>query len=64
MGEDVLEAWMNKNIWVSYSATLAIATRDSEGTIRAPSALRARTTAAEALARPSNDRFEIPSSWS
>ena len=45
---------------MSYSAMLAIATRESEGTIREPFAVRERMTAAEG-SRPSKDKFEIPS---
>lgn len=45
-----------------YSAMFAIATRENEGTIRAPSAVREKATAAERLVRPSKETFSSSSS--
>ena len=45
-----------------YSAMFAIATRENEGTIRAPSAVREKATAAERLVRPSKEMFSSSSS--
>ena len=49
---------------MAYSAMFAIATREYEGTIRAPSAVREKATAAERLVRPSKEIFSSSSSSS
>lgn len=58
----VRRGFAGKEEWMSYSAMLAIATRESEGTIRAPSAVSEKIAAAEGSVRPSKDMFSFSSS--